>query len=123
MFKGTTGIVLEASAPEDRLALTSDLLIALFVGLSVPVVGAGIALKQGPAHRARVRHSRGTRRFRLRSGTSTTPGRRSGPRCVTRIISAQVRCSPWAFRPRAREDARHAEPAPRGVCRCATLMS
>ena len=47
MFKGTTGIVLEASAPEDRLAMTSDLLIALFVGLSVPVIGAGIALNQG----------------------------------------------------------------------------
>jgi hypothetical protein len=47
VFKGTTGIVLEASAPETRLAMTSDLLIALFVGLSVPVVGAGIALNQG----------------------------------------------------------------------------
>jgi hypothetical protein len=47
VFKGTTGIVLEASAPENRLAMTSDLLIALFVGLSVPVVGAGIALNQG----------------------------------------------------------------------------
>jgi hypothetical protein len=47
VFKGTTGIVLEASTPEDRLAMTSVLLIALFVGLSVPVVGAGIALDQG----------------------------------------------------------------------------
>jgi MFS family permease len=47
VFKGTTGIVLEASAPENRLAMTSDLLIALFVGLSVPVMGAGIALNQG----------------------------------------------------------------------------
>lgn len=47
VFKGTTGIVLEASAPEDRLAMTSALLIALFVGLSVPVIGAGIALNQG----------------------------------------------------------------------------
>jgi MFS family permease len=47
LYKGTTGIVLEASAPQDRLALTSALLIALFVGLSVPVVGAGIALNQG----------------------------------------------------------------------------
>ena len=47
VFKGTTGIVLEASAPENRLAMTSDLLIALFVGLSVPVIGAGIALNQG----------------------------------------------------------------------------
>jgi predicted MFS family arabinose efflux permease len=47
VFKGTTGIVLEASAPEDRLAMTSALLIALFVGLSLPVIGAGIALRQG----------------------------------------------------------------------------
>jgi MFS family permease len=47
VFKGTTGIVLEAAAPENRLAMTSDLLIALFVGISVPVIGAGIALDQG----------------------------------------------------------------------------
>ena len=47
VFKGTTGIVLAAAAPEDRLTMTSDLLIALYVGLSVPVVGAGIALNQG----------------------------------------------------------------------------
>jgi predicted MFS family arabinose efflux permease len=47
VFKGTTGIVLEASAPQDRVAMTSALLIALFVGLSVPVIGAGIALDQG----------------------------------------------------------------------------
>ena len=47
VFKGTTGIVLEASAPEDRVAMTSALLIALVVGLSVPVIGAGIALNRG----------------------------------------------------------------------------
>ena len=47
VFKGTTGIVLETSAPEDRVAMTSALLIALFVGLSVPVVGAGVALNAG----------------------------------------------------------------------------
>jgi MFS family permease len=47
VFKGTTGLVLAAAAPEDRVAMTSDLLIALFVGLSVPVIGAGIALDQG----------------------------------------------------------------------------
>ena len=47
VFKGTTGIVLEAAAPENRLALTSELLIALYVGLSIPVVGAGISLNQG----------------------------------------------------------------------------
>ena len=39
--------MLEASAPDDRVAMTSALLIVLFVGLSVPVIGAGIALNQG----------------------------------------------------------------------------
>jgi MFS family permease len=47
VFKGTTGMVLASSAPEDRVAMTADLLIALFLGLSVPVIGAGIALKAG----------------------------------------------------------------------------
>jgi len=47
VFKGTTGIVLETAAPEDRLAMTSALLIAVYVGLSVPVIGIGIALNQG----------------------------------------------------------------------------
>jgi hypothetical protein len=47
MFKGTTGLVLDATPPESRLAMTSDLLIALSVGLSIPVIGAGIALDQG----------------------------------------------------------------------------
>jgi hypothetical protein len=47
VFKGTTGIVLEASPPESRIAMTSDLLIALYLGLSVPVIGAGVALSQG----------------------------------------------------------------------------
>jgi MFS family permease len=47
VFKGTTAIVLEASPPESRVAMTSDLLIALYVGLSVPVIGAGVALDLG----------------------------------------------------------------------------
>ncbi len=47
VFKGTTGLVLDGTAPENRVAMNSELLIALFVGLSVPVVGAGIALDQG----------------------------------------------------------------------------
>jgi hypothetical protein len=47
VFKGTTGVVLEATAPENRLAMTSDLLIALYVGLSIPVIGAGVALDRG----------------------------------------------------------------------------
>ena len=47
VFKGTTGLVLAAAAPEDRLAMTSQLLIALFIGLSIPGVGAGVALDRG----------------------------------------------------------------------------
>jgi MFS family permease len=47
VFKGTSGIVLEASPPQSRVAMTSALLIALYVGLSVPVIGAGIALDVG----------------------------------------------------------------------------
>jgi MFS family permease len=47
VFKGTTGLVLDATAPEYRVAMTAELLIALFVGLSVPVIGAGFALRQG----------------------------------------------------------------------------
>jgi hypothetical protein len=47
LFKGTTGLVLEATPPENRLAMTRDLLIALFVGLSIPVIGAGVALDRG----------------------------------------------------------------------------
>jgi hypothetical protein len=47
VFKGTTGLVVGVAAPEDRLAMTSQLLIALFVGLSIPVIGAGIALDRG----------------------------------------------------------------------------
>jgi hypothetical protein len=47
VFKGTTGLVLAATAPQNRLAATSDLLIALYVGLSIPVIGAGVALDRG----------------------------------------------------------------------------
>jgi predicted MFS family arabinose efflux permease len=47
VFKGTTGLVLGATPPEQRLTMTSDLLIALFVGLSIPVIGAGVALDRG----------------------------------------------------------------------------
>jgi len=47
VFKGTTGIVLAASPPQSRVAMTSDLLIALYVGLAVPVIGAGVALDLG----------------------------------------------------------------------------
>ena len=53
VFKGTTGLVI-AAAPEDRLALTSQLLIALYFGLSIPVIGPGlVAGSCSPAGRAR----------------------------------------------------------------------
>lgn len=47
VFKGTTGLVLALSPPESRIAMTSALVIALYVGLSVPVIGAGVALDLG----------------------------------------------------------------------------
>jgi Sugar (and other) transporter len=47
VFKGTTVLVLDGTAPENRVAMTAELLIALFVGLSVPVIGAGVALDRG----------------------------------------------------------------------------
>jgi hypothetical protein len=47
VFKGTTGIVLEAAGPEERVAMTSTLIITALFGLSIPVVGAGIALSEG----------------------------------------------------------------------------
>jgi hypothetical protein len=47
VFKGTTALVLDGTAPENRVAMTAELLIALFIGLSVPVIGAGIALDRG----------------------------------------------------------------------------
>jgi MFS family permease len=47
VYKGITGIVLEATPPADRVVMTSALVIAVFVGLSVPVIGAGIALDAG----------------------------------------------------------------------------
>jgi len=47
VFKGTTGIVLETAAPEERVAMTSTLIITALFGLSIPVVGAGVALSQG----------------------------------------------------------------------------
>jgi hypothetical protein len=47
VFKGTTGIVLEAAAVEQRVAMTSTLIITALFGLSIPVIGAGLALSQG----------------------------------------------------------------------------
>ena len=47
VYKGTTGIVLEATPPDNRVAMTSALVIAVFLGISAPVIGAGIALDAG----------------------------------------------------------------------------
>jgi hypothetical protein len=47
VFKGTTGLVLEATPPDHRVAITSNLLIARFIGVSIPVIGAGVALDRG----------------------------------------------------------------------------
>jgi hypothetical protein len=47
VFKGTSGIVLAAAAAQDRVAMTSTLIITAFIGLSIPVIGAGVALFQG----------------------------------------------------------------------------
>ena len=54
VFKGTSGLVLAASPPESRIAMTSALVIALYVGLAVPVIGAGIALNAGASPPATV---------------------------------------------------------------------
>src|ERR1700677_844755 len=47
VYQGTTRLVLQATPPENRVAMTSALVIAVFVGLSVPVLGAGVALNEG----------------------------------------------------------------------------
>ena len=49
-------------AQQNRLAATSDLLIALYVGLSIPVIGAG--------SRARPRRKRTGHRARLRRAST-----------------------------------------------------
>jgi MFS family permease len=92
VFKGTTGIVLGASPPESRVAMTSDLLIALYVGLSVPVIGAGIALSQGVSfaqHGARIRHPRRAGGFRLGLGAAGTPICRLAACCTARTARAR----------------------------------
>ena len=86
VFKGTTGIVLEAAAPEDRLALTSKLLVVLYVGLSIPVVGAGIALDQGasiPNTVLGIRHPRRAWRNRFGLGSSADAARCPKPRATS----------------------------------------
>ena len=76
VYKGTTGLVLEATEPENRVAMTSALVIAVFVGLSAPVIGAGVAPtpRCKPARRGpRIRHSRRAGQFGLGLGDPGTP--------------------------------------------------
>jgi hypothetical protein len=86
VFKGTSGIVLEASPPESRVAMTSGLLIALYVGLAVPrrhrtttgrrddmsiyLATAGV---RGRRHE-RAHSDRGRRGRRARPGDRERPG-------------------------------------------------
>lgn len=95
VFKGTTGIVIESSAPEDRLVMTSDLLIALLVGLSVPVIGAGLALKLGA------------------SAPNTVLG-------FAIIVAAGISAAGWALLRRP-NTARLTDPSPSGAAQAAGL--
>jgi len=86
VFKGTTGVVLEASPPESRVAMTSDLLIALYIGLAVPVIGAGVALDLGASAPSTVLGFAilvGLGRGRRRLGTAGTPAGPSAPSAIT----------------------------------------
>ena len=88
VFKGTTGLVLGATAPENRLAMTSDLLIALYVGLSIPVIGAGVALDRGrkrAGHRARLRDRRRVGRRRRGGAARTGAERRAATHLATSV--------------------------------------
>jgi MFS family permease len=45
VFKGAASTVIEISAPESRAEALAGLFLAGYVGLSLPVVGAGVALQ------------------------------------------------------------------------------
>jgi MFS family permease len=47
IFKGTVGTVIRISPPESRAEALTGLYLAGFVGLSLPIVGAGVALAEG----------------------------------------------------------------------------
>jgi MFS family permease len=51
IFKGAVGTVVRISRPESRAAALTGLYLAGFVGLSVPIVGAGLALAAGVSPR------------------------------------------------------------------------
>jgi hypothetical protein len=54
IFKGAVGTVIRISRPESRAEALTGLYLAGFVGLSLPIVGAGIALAGGVSPRATI---------------------------------------------------------------------
>jgi MFS family permease len=51
VFKGAVGTVIRISPPETRAEALAGTYLAAFVGLSVPIVGAGVALAEGVSPR------------------------------------------------------------------------
>jgi MFS family permease len=51
VFKGAIGIVIRISPPETRAEALAGTYLAAFVGLSLPIVGAGVALAEGVSPR------------------------------------------------------------------------
>jgi MFS family permease len=51
IFKGAVGTVIRISRPESRAEALTGLYLAAFAGLSVPIVGAGVALAEGVSAR------------------------------------------------------------------------
>jgi MFS family permease len=51
IFKGAVGTVIRIARPESRAEALSGLFLAGFVGMSVPIVGAGVALAEGVSPR------------------------------------------------------------------------
>jgi MFS family permease len=54
IFKGAVGTVIRISQPESRAEALTGLYLAGFVGLSVPIVGAGVALASGVSPRVTI---------------------------------------------------------------------
>jgi MFS family permease len=51
IFKGAVATVIRISPPENRAEALTGLYLAAFAGLSVPIVGAGVALAEGVSPR------------------------------------------------------------------------
>ena len=54
IFKGAVGTVIRISRPESRAEALTGVYLAGFVGLSAPIVGAGVALASGISPRATI---------------------------------------------------------------------